>query len=35
VRFLHVKIEGCLATFSAYRVGVSTPFETWTISHCP
>jgi len=33
--FVYVKIEGCLATLSAYQVGVGTPFDTWTISHCP
>lgn len=33
--FQYVKIEGCQATFTAYKVGVAAPFDTWTINHCP
>jgi len=33
--FVYVKIVGCAATFSAYQVGSASPFDTWTVSHCP
>lgn len=33
--FCYVNVRGCWANVNCYQVGNATPFDSWTLNHCP